>query len=170
MNSADRPTSAEQAATGATRAERPVALYACGVLVLLGFAASLLSNVGFCIPAGKILSNDDFFKGVIDVVLHDPVDGVVEYIPGASVAKAVRSQRYSSPDEFLSENPRCCRFVAANSGDGGPEVSVLDLLKGVRVVEVSYEKRYDDEAGAQKKSKVSAKVAVTSCGTGRPFR
>lgn len=133
-------------------------------------AASLASNLGVCIAQGRILSSEDYFKAAIDVVIHDPVDGVVEEVPGFIIHKAVRSQRYSDPNEFLGDFPQCCAFVAANSGDGGPEISVLDRLSGVRTVEVSYEKRYADDQGVKKSAKAKAKVAVTACGTGRFFR
>ena len=135
-----------------------------------GGAASLASNLGVCVSEGRVLSDREYFKGAIDVVIRDPVDGVVEQIPGATIYKAVHSQRYSDADEFLNENPNGCKFVAANSGDGGAEISILDRLAGVHTVEVSYHKRYADEVGAQRSSKVTGKVAVTSCGKGRPYR
>jgi hypothetical protein len=134
-----------------------------------GIALSIASNNRLCVLEGRLLSDQDYFKGAIDVVIHDPLDGVVENVPGAVIFKQVHSQRYSSPDDFLSENPNCCRFVPPNSGDGGPEISLLDRIRGVQTVEVSYDKQYLDN-NVQKTSTVSGKVAVTSCGTGRPFR
>ena len=94
---------------------------------------------------GRILSDRDYFKGAIHEVIHDPVDGVTEDVPGGSISKLVRSQRYANPDDFLGENSNCCRFVAANSGDGGAEISLLDRINGVRTVEASYDKRYLDD-------------------------
>src|SRR5258705_1820817 len=70
----------------------------------------------------------------------------------------------------LASFAECCKFVAANSGDGGPEVDIWDRMRGVRIVEISYDKRYAADDGAQKSARVTAKVAVTSCGVGRPFR
>ena len=139
-------------------------------MACLGIAASLASNMGVCVPEGRLLRDRDYFTGAVEVVIHDPVDGVVEYVPGASIAKLVTSQNYSSSDEFLHENPRCCEFVLANSGDGGPEVGIWDIIRGVRTVEVSYDKRYATDDGAQESARVTAKVAVTSCGRGRPYR
>ena len=135
----------------------------------LGIVLSVASSNGLCVLEGRILSDRDYFKGAIHEVIHDPVDGVTEDVPGGSISKLVRSQRYANPDDFLGENPNCCRFVAANSGDGGAEISLLDRINGVRTVEVCYDKRYLDD-NVQKTSRVSGKVAVTSCGTGRPFR
>jgi hypothetical protein len=127
-------------------------------------------NAGVCFKNGTLLSNDDYFRGAIDVVIHDPVDGVVEELPGASIAKLVHSQKYASPDDFLREFPHCCRFVSPNSGDGDKlEIGIIDRLVGIHVVEVSYVKRYFED-GRQKTSETTAKVAVTSCGQGRPFR
>jgi len=118
----------------------------------------------------RLVSNEDYFKGAVEVVIHAPIDGVVEYYPGGSVAKIVRSQKYSSPDDFLSEFPHCCKFVPPNSGDGDRlGIGFIDRISGIRVVEVSYAKKYVDD-GRQKASDTTAKVAVTSCGKGRPPR
>ena len=68
--------------------------------------------------------------------------GGVELVPGAVIHKLVHSQRYSEVNQFLSEFPECCKFVAANSGDGGPEADIWDRIRGVRTVELSYDKRY----------------------------
>lgn len=78
--------------------------------------------------------DQDYFKAAINEVIHDPVDGVVEHVPGAVIFKVVRSERYSDANEFLREVPKCCKFVAANSGDTGPDVNVWDRLRGVRTV------------------------------------
>ena len=53
-------------------------------------------------------------------------------------------------DEFLRKFPECCKFVATNSGDYGPQFGVWDSIRGVRTVEVSYDKRYAADDGAQK--------------------
>jgi hypothetical protein len=143
--------------------------FALGAVALVGVVASLSANAGLCLQNGRHLQDIDFFKSAIDIVIHDPVDGVVEYIPGAVIAKTVHSQKYASSDEFLLENPDCCGFVPANSGDGGPDISVLDMIKGMRVVEVSYAKRYLDD-GQSKTTEVKGKVAVTSCGKGLSYR
>jgi hypothetical protein len=141
----------------------------CIAIAVVGIAASFASNPRLCFERMTVLGDDEYFKGAIDIVIHDPVDGITEYYPGGSTAKLIHSQKYSSPDEFLSENPHCCRFVPANSGDGGPEVGFLERIIGIRVVEVSYTKRYFDD-GQQKASKVIAQVAVTSCGRGLSYR
>jgi hypothetical protein len=155
---------------GVVHARGRLALLTLAALACLGIATAVLSNIGVCFPEGKILSDKDYFKGAIHVVIHDPVDGVVEDAPGAIVFKQVHSQKYSDAEEFLSANPNCCKFVPANSGDGGPEISILDMLRGTRTVEVSYDKRYFDENNVRKSSRVNGKVAVSSCGGGRPFR
>ncbi len=130
----------------------------------------VLLRLGLCLPELRILKDSDYFKAAIVVVINDPVDGVVRPSPGAIVLDAVHSQRYSSAGEFMSEFPNCCRFVTANTGDSGPSVSVWDLLTGVRVVEVSYVKRYTDVEGNERSDAVVAKIAVTCCGNGRPYR
>jgi hypothetical protein len=170
MSPVDDNSLTKQATLGAARDKRSFWRYALATFACFGIAASLLSNIGFCISKGKFLSDQDYFKGAVDSVIHDPVDGVVEDFSGGSISKSVHSQRYSSPEEFLHDNPSCCKFVPANSGDGGPEISILDRLRGVSTVEVSYAKRYTDESGAAKSTGVRAKVAVTSCGNGRPLR
>lgn len=144
-------------------------VYALAGLACVGIMASLLSNSGFCISNGKFLNDEDYFRGAADSVIHDPLDGVIEERPGAIVFKQVHSQRYSSADEFLNENPGCCKFVAANSGDGGPEINIFDRIRGVKTVEISYDKRYVED-GVQKSSRFRGKVAVTSCSHGRPLR
>lgn len=143
----------------------------CGLasLVFVGMAVALASNMGICVAEGRLLRDQDFFRAAVREVIHDPVDGVVENVPGGTIAKQVHSQQYSDADEFLRELPECCKFVAANSGDGGPHVSVWDKIR-VRTVEVSYDKRYAAEDGTQKTAPVKGKVAVTSCGIGRPYR
>jgi hypothetical protein len=170
MSPADARNSTEQGAIGAAQEKSPLLRYVLAAFACLGIVASLLSNIGVCISEGKVLSDQDYFKGAINSVIHDPVDGVIEDFPGASISKLVHSQRYSSPEEFLHENPNCCKFVPANSGDGGPGISILDRLRGVSTVQVSYAKRYTDESGAAKSTGVMAKVAVRSCGNGRPLR
>ena len=145
-------------------------LYVLVGIACLVIAASLASNVGVCVAEGRVLHDRDYFSGAVEFVIHDPVDGVVEYVQGASIAKLVTSQKYSGSDEFLRENPRCCEFVQANSGDGGPEVGLWDTIRGIRTVEVSYDKRYAADDGAQKSARVTGKVAVTSCGRGRSYR
>jgi hypothetical protein len=135
----------------------------------LGIALSVASNNGLCVLEARILGDEDYFRAAIQEVISDPVGGVVVNVAGGIIFKEVRTQRYASPDELLSENPKCCRFVPANSGDGGPEVSLLDRICGVRAVEVSYDKRYLED-DVKKTSRTNAKVAVTSCGTARPFR
>jgi hypothetical protein len=117
----------------------------------------------------RILGDEDYFRAAIQEVISDPVGGVVVNVAGGIIFKEVRTQRYANPNELLSENPNCCRFVPANSGDGGAEVSLLDRICGVRTVEVSYDKRYLED-DVKKVSRTNAKVAVTSCGTARPFR
>jgi hypothetical protein len=159
-----------QANVGGVHVRGRLALLTLAALACLGIATSVLSNIGMCFSEGKILSDKDYFKGAVNVVIHDPVDGVVEDAPGAIVFKQVHSQKYSDAKEFLSENPNCCKFVPANSGDGGPEISILDMLRRTRTVEVSYDKRYFDENNVRQSSKVNGKVAVSSCGGGRPFR
>jgi hypothetical protein len=145
-------------------------LYGFAVLACGGIVAALLSNAGLCVPEGRFLSEKDYFKGAIEVVIRDPVDGVGEEVAGGVIYKLVHSQRYSDADEFLKENPNCCKFIPANSGDGGAEIAILDRLSGARAVEVSYDKRYVSETGQQKTSRVRAPVVVTSCGKGRSFR
>jgi hypothetical protein len=159
-----------QANVGGVHVRGRLALLTLAGLACLGIATSVLSNIGVCFPEGKILSDKDYFKGAANVVIHDPVDGVVEDAPGAIIFKQVHSQTYSNAEEFLNENPNCCKFVPANSGDGGPEISVLDMLRGTRTVEVSYDKRYFDANNVRKSSRADVKVAVSSCGGGRPFR
>jgi hypothetical protein len=144
--------------------------YALVSVACVGIAISLASNMGVCVPEGRMLLDQDYFKAAINEVIHDPVDGVVELVPGAVIHKSVHSQRYSDVNQFLSEFPECCKFVATNSGDGGPEVDIWDRMRGVRTAEISYDKRYAADDGAQKSARVTAKVAVTSCGVGRPFR
>jgi hypothetical protein len=155
---------------GQSRKVRQIAFYSCAIVALAGVAASLSSNAGVCIPEAKRLNDEDFFRAAVNVVIHDPVDGVIEGVAGATNFKLVHSQQYSGPYQFMHENPSCCRFVPPNSGDGGPRISFLDRLSGVRIVEVSYLKRYVGGAGERRTSNVSAKVAVTSCGRGRPYR
>ena len=133
-------------------------------VVCLGITLSVASNNGLCVLEASILGDEDYFRAAIHEVINDPVGGVAVNVAGGSIFKEVRTQRYANPDELLSENPNCCRFVPANSGDGGPEVSLLD-----RTVEVSYDKRYLED-DVKKTSRTNAKVAVTSCGTARPFR
>lgn len=145
-------------------------LYVLLAMSCLGMAAPLASNMGVCVSEGRVLRDTDYFAGAVNVVIHDPVDGVVEYVPGVSISKLVHSQRYFDAKDFLSEFPECCRFVAPSSGDGGPEVGIWDQIRGVRTVEVSYDKRYTADGGVQKSAPVTAKVAVTSCGRGRPYR
>ena len=143
-------------------------IFACAAAILA--AASLASNAGVCFQKASLLDDNQYFKSAIDVVIHDPVDGVIEDLPDRTVAKSVHSQKYSSSEEFLSEFPYCCRFVSPNSGDGdGLGLGLLDRIAGVHVVEVSIIKRYFDER-QQKISKSNAKVAVTSCGKKQPFR
>jgi hypothetical protein len=138
-------------------------------VVCLGITLSVASNNGLCVLEASILGDEDYFRAAIHEVINDPVGGVAVNVAGGSIFKEVRTQRYANPDELLSENPNCCRFVPANSGDGGPEVSLLDRICGVRTVEVSYDKRYLED-DVKKTSRTNAKVAVTSCGTARPFR
>jgi hypothetical protein len=139
-------------------------------VALMGVMMSLASKAGVCFEKRTLLNDSEYFKGAIDVVLHDPVDGVVEEFSGGTVARSIHSQKYSSPEKFLTEFPHCCTFVSPNSGDGdGLDVGLLERIVGVRVVAVSYTKRYSDD-GSQKTSKATAKVAVTSCGKGLPFR
>ncbi len=144
--------------------------YVLAGVIGVGIATTLASNMGSCVPEGAVLQDQDYFKAAINEVIHDPVDGIVEHVPGAIIFKSVHSQRYSDANEFLREFPECCKFVAANSGDYGPQLSVWDRIRGVRTVEVSYDKSYAADDGAQKSAPTTAKVAVTSCGIGRPFR
>lgn len=149
---------------------RSIVLYISATVACCGIVFFILSNAGLCVSEGQFLSHKDYFKGAIDIVIRDPVDGVGEEVAGGTVYKLVRSQRYSDADEFLKENPNCCKFIPANSGDGGAEISILDRLSGVRAVEVSYDKRYISEGNLQKSSSVRAPVVVSSCGKGRSFR
>jgi hypothetical protein len=140
------------------------------VVLAAGVAASFAANAGLCFQEMRRLDDAKYYRSAVDIVIHDPVDGVIEYFPGGSVAKAVHSQKYSNADEFLSEFPNCCRFVLPNSGDGdGLGIGFLERVAGIRVVEVHYIERYFDE-GKQKTSETTAKVAVTSCGKGLPLR
>src|SRR4051812_31559375 len=84
----------------------------------LGIALSVASNNGLCVLEARILDDEDYFRTAIHEVISDPVGGVAENVPGGSIFKEVRTQRYANPDDFLGENPKCCRFVPANSGDG----------------------------------------------------
>ncbi len=95
---------------------------------------------------------------------------VLAGVIGVGIATTLASNMDSDANEFLREFPECCKFVAANSGDYGPQLSVWDRIRGVRTVEVSYDKSYAADDGAQKSAPTTAKVAVTSCGIGRPFR
>ena len=144
--------------------------YVLAGVIGVGIAICLASNMGVCVLEGRMLLDQDYFEAAINEVIHDPVDGVVEHVPGAVILKVVHSQRYSDVNQFLREFPECCKFVADNSGDGGPVVNVWDKLRGVRTVEISYDKRYAADDGAQKSAPVKGIVAVTSCGIGRPFR
>lgn len=149
---------------------RKFLLLSSAAVALAVVAASLASNAGVCFREMRHLDEAEYYRSAVDVVIHDPIDGVTEdHLPDRTVAKAVHSQKLTS-DEFLSEFPNCCKFVSPNSGDGdGLDIGVLDELLGVHVVEVTYLKKYFDE-GRQKTSKVVAKVAVTCCGKGLPFR
>jgi hypothetical protein len=125
--------------------------------------------MGVCVSEGKLLHSADFFNGAINVVIDDPVDGVIEHVPDAIIFKSVHSRRYFNADEFFREFPACCKFVTTPYDDG-PELAFWDRLRGTRLVEVSYIKGYAADDGAQKTAPVSAKVAVTNCGVGLPFR
>jgi hypothetical protein len=60
---------------GVVHARGRLALLTLAALACLGIATAVLSNIGVCFPEGKILSDKDYFKGAIHVVIHDPVDG-----------------------------------------------------------------------------------------------
>jgi hypothetical protein len=166
----ERNSSRGEAMESAVRRGKLLALYVASAVAFLAFAGSLSTSAGFCFSNGRLLNDEEFFGGAVDVVIRDPIDGVIEVVPGGRVAKLVHSQRYTGPDQFLQDNPHCCRFVRANSGDGGSEVGLFDKLLGVRVVEVFYSKSYADQSGVQRVSPVSVQVAVTNCGKGRSFR
>ena len=134
----------------------------------LGIALSVASNNGLCVLEARILDDEDYFRAAIHEVINDPVGGVVLNVPGGSIFKEVRLGAMPTQTN-PQRDPNCCRFVPANSGDGGPEVSLLDRICGVRTVEVSYDKRYLED-DVKKTSRTNAKVAVTGCGTARPFR
>jgi hypothetical protein len=160
-------TSAAAVPTSYVRPRTLVALVslacACGVM-------SALMNAGVCFSKFRFLTDLDYFKGAIAVVITDPVDGVTEETNGRSISKLVHSQKYASVDEFLKEFPDCCTFVPANAGDGGDDVTGLDLLFGYRTVRVSYVKRYRGDDGTERSSRVMGQIAVSNCGVGRPFR
>jgi hypothetical protein len=155
-----------RASVRANRMRGPLVIIGIGCLALAAIA-SVAANAGICLLEARKLSEQDYFRGAINVVIRDPLDGVVENVPGAVILKSVRSQRYADVEVFLTDFPKCCRFVASNFGDTGPELSLFDRLSGVRTVEVSHEKRYEED-GIQKSTPVAAKVAVTSCGQGAP--
>lgn len=65
----------------------------------LGIALSVASNNGLCVLEARILDDEDYFRAAIHEVINDPVGGVVLNVPGGSIFKEVRTQRYANPDE-----------------------------------------------------------------------
>jgi hypothetical protein len=58
-----------------------------GRRISIGFVASIASNAGVCVSEGKLSHSADFFNGAVKVVIDNPVDGVIEHVPGAIISK-----------------------------------------------------------------------------------
>jgi hypothetical protein len=145
---------------------RTIVPYICSALLCLTALWSILANAEVCVFEGRRLTDKDYFNSAISDVIHSKLDGVVETVPGKIIFKSVHSQKYSNVEEFLREFPNCCKMVPNSSG-GDLEVSLLERIAGVHIVDVDYTKRYLED-GAPKSTGVNARLAVSSCGKVRP--
>jgi hypothetical protein len=140
--------------------------YVCGALFCLAVLWSILANAGVCVVEGRRLTDKAYFNSAISAVIHSKSDGVVEYVAGQMILKSVHSQKYATVEDFLQDFPNCCKMVP-NSVGGDLEVSLLERIMGVHIVDVDYNKRYLQD-GVSKSTDVNARFAVSSCGKVRP--
>lgn len=135
---------------------------AAGTLLII----SNLSYDGFCFRDRRFLSEKEYFAAAIASMLKRETEQLVSYGPKKVRFSVVHVVKYAGMDDFLQQNPDCCKVVPHNTGDLGPYTSFDQRLFGyaAKIVSINYIIRYVDEIGDQKSVTKTEQLAVTNCG------
>jgi hypothetical protein len=134
------------------------------ILAILILVPLSLNYVGVCLPKGRILSDREKIRIAAEYFNNQPAVGKrtpdrgrvsYDYIP------------YSSTEEFLQNNPNCCRVIFEPKGykDILRPITFWDRASGAYRggVEVIYNAKYVDESGKKASFQNRMYVEMGNC-------
>ena len=146
-------------------------LYAVVLFILLLAGRIWLNYIGFCFKERRFLSDEEKISIAISTTLsiYPPVvleygekDGRVFCTGGYKPANPIY---YKNVDEFLLENPDCCRVTEKMERSGYPIRLQLRLLGSANTfVEVKYKAKYIDANGIERSQITERYFAISNCG------
>ena len=110
------------------------------VVVVLG-VPSTLNYSGFCISKGKWLSDDELIRQQItELNRHSYIQDSVHFPNMPRI-------RYASVEEFISENPDCCKLAGRYSTKRNFGLTALDSILGVNrgLLTLQFKDYYSDK-------------------------
>lgn len=140
-------------------------------LVLVVIVILSLNYAGFCFAERRFLSDEEKIKIAIKYILstYPPVIDLFEE-RNEIVVKIGRNTpadpiRYDSMEDFLSQNPSCCKITKTMERSGYTVRLEHKLLGSVNTfVELKFKVKYVDEKGIVRTAMKTRYVAVSNCG------
>ena len=143
--------------------------YLFNYLLILGIPLAFLvvclglNSLGFCFTEMRFLSNEDKIQSVFNYQ-----NKRTDLLNIVHVEKSSnRYIKYKNFDEYIKENPNCCKINPGGPYDIPPPSLLYPILGGFPsgdVVVINFKVRYLGENGKQKSEQISFENVVTNCG------
>jgi hypothetical protein len=123
----------------------------------------LLSYNGFCFREWRFLSDRDYFIAAIGEILKIETYPEVLDSSGSTMFLPVNVLPYATVEQFLQQNPNCCRVI---SHEDGPWPSLGERLWGAAaaLVSMTYKLNYSAASGRPETAAGSTIYVITNCG------
>lgn len=136
--------------------------------VVLLCVVGTLNYSGVCIPAGKILSNEEKIRATIGYRLQKYPPAAIRTpvgdTGGWSNSPPEKPILYKDVDEFLQINPDCCQLTKQRNpeeGGAGPTQRATGTTSGY--IKLNYQVRYW-EGGITKSVTYAEHIPISNCG------
>lgn len=148
-------------------------LSAIAVLAAIILASGFLHLQGVCISEARVLSDEEKLRRIIENVNSREIISVDIKKPDESgtprpYLEAYKQVPYASVDEFLKQNPDCCKFGNYEKLGNTPSSpsTWFSRFMGVYAgeAEINYTARYLDEHGAEKQTPYGGWRTIQNCG------
>lgn len=150
-----------------------IAFSIVAVLMVVFVASGFLHLQGVCISEARVLSDEEKLHRMIEDIYTRSTITVEIMKPDESgkpspYFEAYKQVPYASVEEFLKQNPGCCKLGNYEKWGNIPNSSStwFSQFMGVYAgeVDVTYNARYIDESGDQKQAPVRTIRRIQNCG------
>ena len=139
--------------------------------LLLGIPVAILTLIsglnysGFCFEEGRYLSDKERIRLIFDAINSQTSLPVLTVDRGTQYYDHLP---YASFDDYLAENPDCCKINPGGWYDLPPP-TLLDRISGEysgKVIVINFKVRYLDENGELRMQNIKSESKSENCGEG----